>query len=324
MTAGPEGVQVHALGLCESPDVGPGTRVWAFAHVLPGARVGRDCNVCDHVFIENDVQLGDRVTVKSGVQLWDGLRVGDDVFIGPNATFANDPWPRSKRHLASYPRTVIEAGASIGAGAIVLPGLRIGRSAMVGAGAVVTRDVPPHAVVVGSPARVVRYESDGGPPPGAGMGPRPQPAGRRPVGIGAVDLLELPGFGDERGELVVVELETHVPFRVRRVFFVHGVPTKETRGEHAHLACHQLLVCTNGSVNILVDDGTRRAEVVLDRPTIALHVPPMVWASMYRFTADAVLTVFASDPYDAADYLRTYEAFLDALEALAARGAPPP
>jgi UDP-2-acetamido-3-amino-2,3-dideoxy-glucuronate N-acetyltransferase len=141
---------VHPQALCESPRVGRGTRVWAFAHVLPGARIGRDCNLGDCVFVENDVVVGDRVTVKNGVQLWDGVRLGDDVFVGPNATFTNDPFPKSEVRL----RTVVEAGASIGANATILPGLTIGRGAMVGAGAVVTKDVAPFALVLGNPARV--------------------------------------------------------------------------------------------------------------------------------------------------------------------------
>jgi UDP-2-acetamido-3-amino-2,3-dideoxy-glucuronate N-acetyltransferase len=146
---------VHPAGICESSLVGDGTRIWAFAHVLGGARLGEDCNVCDHVFIENDVVVGDRVTIKSGVQLWDGLRVGDDVFIGPNVTFTNDPFPRSKAYHAKVPVTQVETGASIGANATVLPGVTIGARAMVGAGSVVTRDVPAGAIVVGNPARVV-------------------------------------------------------------------------------------------------------------------------------------------------------------------------
>ena len=152
----------HPRALVESTEIGPGTRVWAFAHVLPGARIGRDCNICDHTFIENDVVIGDRVTVKCGVQLWDGLRIGDDVFIGPNATFTNDPSPRSKQHLDEVLETVLEKGCSIGANATLLPGITIGEGAMVGAGAVVTRSVPPNAVVVGNPARIVRYTDDSG------------------------------------------------------------------------------------------------------------------------------------------------------------------
>src|SRR5438046_5482838 len=148
---------VHPNALCESLQVGAGTRIWAFAHVLPGARIGSDCNVCDHVFIENDVVIGDRVTIKSGVQVWDGVRLEDDVFVGPNATFTNDRFPRSKHRPARFTPTLVCRNASIGANATILPGVTIGRDAMVGAGAVVTRSVPPHAIVAGNPARIVGY-----------------------------------------------------------------------------------------------------------------------------------------------------------------------
>ena len=156
----PPGVFVHPQALCESAAVGAGSRIWAFAHVLPGARIGADANVCDHVFIEDDVVVGDRVTVKCGVQLWNGLRVEDDVFIGPNATFMNDTHPRRKQHLAEHPRTTLRVGCSVGAKATLLPGITVGRGAMVGAGAVVTRDVPARAMVAGVPARTVRDVPD--------------------------------------------------------------------------------------------------------------------------------------------------------------------
>ncbi len=147
-----DGVFVHPHGLCESGTVGPGSRIWAFAHVLPGAVIGRDANICDFVFIEGGVALGDRVTVKCHVALWDGVRVGNDVFIGPSAVFANDRYPRSKRYVPSV-ATVLEDGCSIGAGAVLTPGVTVGTCALVGAGAVVTRDVPPFTLVVGNPAR---------------------------------------------------------------------------------------------------------------------------------------------------------------------------
>lgn len=148
---------IHQLADVASSEIGVNTKIWQFVVILAGARIGAECNICAHVFIESDVIVGDRVTVKSGVQLWNGLRVGDDVFIGPNATFTNDPYPRSKVYPDAFPTTVIEPGASIGAGAVILPGVNIGAGALVGAGAVVTRDVAPGSVVVGNPARHVRY-----------------------------------------------------------------------------------------------------------------------------------------------------------------------
>jgi UDP-2-acetamido-3-amino-2,3-dideoxy-glucuronate N-acetyltransferase len=145
-------VHPHAL-VDEGAAIGARTRVWAFAHVVKGASIGEDCNLCDHTFIEGKVVMGDRVTVKCGVYLWDGLEIADDVFIGPCATFTNDFRPRSKVYPPSYPVTKLNAGCSIGGNATILPGLTIGAWAMVAAGAVVTRDVPAHALVVGHPAR---------------------------------------------------------------------------------------------------------------------------------------------------------------------------
>jgi acetyltransferase-like isoleucine patch superfamily enzyme len=151
----PEPPFIHERALVESDTIGSGTRIWAFAHVMPGAVIGADCNLCDHTYVEGDVIIGDRVTIKSGVYLWDGLRVQDDVFIGPQATFTNDRLPRSKQPF-EHQVTTLRRGASIGAGAVILPGVTVGERAMVGAGAVVTKDVPDDVVVVGNPARVVR------------------------------------------------------------------------------------------------------------------------------------------------------------------------
>lgn len=142
------------MGECH---IGVKSKIWQFVVILPGAEIGSDCNICAHVLIEGDVVIGDRVTVKSGVQLWNGLRVGNDVFIGPNVTFTNDRYPRSKDYTAGFCITVIEDGASIGAGAVILPGVRVGSRAMVAAGAVVTRDVAPLSLVIGNPARHVRF-----------------------------------------------------------------------------------------------------------------------------------------------------------------------
>ena len=301
-------VFVHERGLCESEDVGSGTRIWAFAHVLEGARVGADCNICDGVFVEGGAVVGDRVTVKCGVQLWAGVELEDDVFVGPNATFTNDPLPRSRQWLEQHPRTVVRAGASIGANATILPGVEVGLGAMVGAGAVVTRSVPPHAVVVGSPARIKGYAESPTPEPRAAT---PVRTDRSTLGVSGVHVQKFSEFVDLRGTLTAGELPSEgVPFSPRRWFLVYDVPGREVRGEHAHRACHQFLICVSGRVSVAVDDGAQRSEVLLDGPTMGIYVPPLVWASQYRYEDGAVLLVFASHPYDPDDYIREYDAFL--------------
>jgi UDP-2-acetamido-3-amino-2,3-dideoxy-glucuronate N-acetyltransferase len=143
----------HSTAQVASSQIGDGTRIWAFVNILAGATIGRDCNICDRCFVENDVVVGDRVTVKCGVSLWDGVRLEDDVFVGPDVSFSNDPRPRSGVHLAEHPRTTVRTGASLGSGAVLLAGITVGSWAMVGAGSVVTRDVEDYALVYGNPAR---------------------------------------------------------------------------------------------------------------------------------------------------------------------------
>ena len=146
---------IHPLSDVQTDQIGEGTRIWQFAVVLKGAKIGRNCNVCAHTFIENDVVIGDNVTVKCGVQLWDGLRVGNNVFIGPNATFCNDKYPRSGNHDFKCLQTVIEDDVSIGANVTILPGVRLGKGCIIGAGAVITKDVVPGVTVVGNPAKEI-------------------------------------------------------------------------------------------------------------------------------------------------------------------------
>ncbi len=302
----------HPQSLCESDYVGLRTRIWAFAHVLPGARIGTDCNVCDHVFIENDVVIGDRVTIKCGVSIWDGLRIEDDVFVGPNATFTNDRFPRSKAFLSAYPQTTIRRGASLGANCTVLPGLTIGMRAMVGAGSVLTRDVPPHAIVVGNPARIVGYADISPQRHGRATLARPSKAERWPMklGVGGVSLQRLVRADDLRGSLVSGEVDDQLPFIPRRFFSVMEVPSKDVRGAHAHHRCEQFLVCQAGSVRVVVDDGHSREEVILDDPGLGLHLPAMTWGIQYGYTPEALLLVLASRPYEPDDYIRDYDEFL--------------
>jgi acetyltransferase-like isoleucine patch superfamily enzyme/dTDP-4-dehydrorhamnose 3,5-epimerase-like enzyme len=299
---------VHPQALCESRKVGARTRIWAFAHILPGARIGADCNICDHTFIENDVVVGDRVTVKCGVQLWDGVRIEDDVFIGPNVTFSNDHFPRSRKKPKTFLTTVVKQGASIGANATILPGLTIGRGAMVGAGAVIVESVPPYAVVAGNPARIVSY-CDAGAEVAA-------PASRAAVAapgrtrVKGVFVQALTDVADLRGNLIAGEIDQFLPFDIKRFFVVHGVSSRQIRGQHAHRKCHQFLVCVSGSCRVIADDGKHRQEFLLATPALGVYLPPKTWGVQYDYSADASLLVFASHAYDPADYVRDYDAFL--------------
>jgi acetyltransferase-like isoleucine patch superfamily enzyme len=308
----------HPNALVESTEIGEGTRIWAFVHVLPGARIGQECNVCDHVFIENEVLVGDRVTIKSGVQLWDGVELEDDVFVGPNVTFTNDRFPRSKRHLESYPRILVRKGASIGANATLLPGITVGQYAMVGAGSVVTRNVPPHAVVAGNPARIIRYVDDASSASASSGATKPQQQTPVDAPIASADAPGVPGVvlmnsrlvRDLRGNLSAREVGNGLPFVPQRTFLIFGVPTKEVRGEHAHRQCDQFLVCVQGSVRVLCDDGTHRQEFELNSIEQGLLLPAMVWGVQYHYSEDAILVVYASETYDPADYIRDYDVFL--------------
>ncbi len=279
--------------------------------ILPGAKIGSEGNICSHCLIENDVIIGDRVTIKSGVQLWDGIEIGHDVFIGPNVTFTNDKFPRSKIYPEKFLKTRIEDGASIGGGAVILPGITIGRGSMIGAGAVVTKSVPPFAIVTGSPARIVRYVESGSTlHRSTALQPSfPSEKASVRLGVGDVAVHRLKRIHDLRGDLSAGEFPIDIPFEPKRYFLVFKVPSKETRGEHAHRRCHQFLICVQGSCSVVVDDGSRRAEVVLDAPDKGIYLPPLIWGTQYNYSTDAVLLVFTSDYYDADDYIRNYSDF---------------
>ena len=148
---------IHPLADVKSPKIGQKTKIWQFSVVLQNAMIGENCNICAHTLIENDVVIGNNVTIKSGVYVWDGITLEDNVFIGPCVAFTNDKKPRSKQYPEKFPQTIVEMGASIGANATILPGIRIGQNALIGAGAVVTKDVPANAIVVGNPAIIKGY-----------------------------------------------------------------------------------------------------------------------------------------------------------------------
>jgi len=242
----------------------------------------------------------------------DDVPLEDDACVGPKATFTNDPFPRGHHR----PATVVQRGASIGANATILPRITIGTHAMAGAGAVVTREVSPQAIVVGNPAPVTDYAVRE--PPGTGrlesrMGIHHLPPSQRPqetVLTGGARLYDLPRIADERGNLTFAEIRQSLPFAAARYFLVFGVPNRRVRGEHAHRQLQQFLVCVHGRVAVRLFDGALSEEVCLDRPDLGLYVPPMLWTTQYKYSPDATLMVLASDIYREGDYIRDLDEFL--------------
>jgi UDP-2-acetamido-3-amino-2,3-dideoxy-glucuronate N-acetyltransferase len=301
---------IHPTADVQTFKIGRGTTIWQNCVILPNARIGENCNICAGVFVENDTQIGDGVTIKNGVQIWDGLRIGNAAFVGPNVTFTNDRFPRSRQYPALFLETIVGVGASIGANSTILPGVRIGDGAMIGAGSVVTSDVPSNAIVVGNPAKIVGYDGaehfvETKTTAGASGNCNPEE-----LNVGGCRFFRLPSSEDMRGSLSVVEVGEHLPFVPKRCFWIFDVPTGEVRGEHAHKILHQYLICVSGSVNVILDDGASRAEVILNNPSKGLHIPPGVWASQYKYSETSVLLVLASEKYDSEDYIRDYEEFL--------------
>jgi len=301
---------IHETAEVHSVNIGENTRVWQSVVILSNAVIGSDCNICSHCLIENDVVIGDGVTVKSGVQLWDGVRIEDDVFIGPNVTFTNDKRPRSRQRLDSFTVTKVSKGASIGGNATLLPGVTIGAHAMIGAGAVVTRDVPDRATVVGNPAKIIGYvDTDE-----VQLSEIEVAISVGQSKVKGVFLMRLNSVRDLRGDLSSIEWERELPFIPKRNFFVYGVPDGRVRGEHAHYTCHEFLVCIKGSVSVIVDDGTNREEYLLNDPSVGLYFPPMTWTIQYKYSSDAVLFVLASHVYDSDDYIRDFDEYLASLK----------
>lgn len=245
------------------------------AHLMPGAYVGPD------------------------------VMVQDSVLIGPNAAVLG-------AGEGGGSPTIIMAGAEVGANATVLGSVTVGFRARVAPGSVVTRTVPPLAIVAGNPAHITGYvETSSGMALSTSNASQRVQSGKEATGVRGVTLHGFRMVVDMRGNLTVGEFEKEVPFTPRRYFLVLDVPSAETRGEHAHLRCKQFLIAVRGTVNVVADDGTAREEFVLDTPHTGLYVPEMTWCIQYRYSAEAVLLVFASEWYDANDYVRDYADFLE-------------
>jgi acetyltransferase-like isoleucine patch superfamily enzyme/dTDP-4-dehydrorhamnose 3,5-epimerase-like enzyme len=298
---------IHPKADVSCPNIDKTTNIWQFCVIFKNAVIGKECNICANCLIENDVIIGDRVTIKSGVQLWDGCRVEDDVFIGPNVTFTNDPYPKSKAYQQKVPLTTIKKGASIGANATILPGIDIGEHSLIGAGAVVTNNVPPYAKVYGNPARIHGYI-------GADDNllldnHNSHSLSSKNIDVSGVEICPFNFASDMRGDLIAAEYKNQIPFEIKRFFSVFNVPNQKVRGQHAHKECHQLLVALKGSLNVIADDGSKRCEITLNTPNHGLWLKPGVWGIQYKYSEDAVLLVLASHEYDADDYIRDYNEF---------------
>jgi UDP-2-acetamido-3-amino-2,3-dideoxy-glucuronate N-acetyltransferase len=303
---------IHDLSDVQSNKIGANTKIWQFTTVLKDAEIGSDCNICSNCFVENDVRIGNRVTIKNGVSVWDGVHLHDDVFVGPNVAFTNDYFPRSKMFPGKFLRTNIFKNASIGAGAVVLPGINVGANSMIGAGSVVTRNVPENAIVAGNPAKIIGYvDAHKDILRQSAFGAKKNISNSvEKSNISGVTMHKFPIISDIRGSLTVGEFNRQVPFIPKRYFMVFDVPSQETRGEHAHKLCHQFLICLKGTCSVVADDGVNREEFDLNSPDVGLYLKPLVWGTQYKYSADCVLLVFASDYYDADDYIRNYQEFL--------------
>ncbi|KPF50052.1 hypothetical protein D621_13700 [beta proteobacterium AAP51] len=251
--------------------------------------------------------IGEHCVVEAGARIGAKAQVGAGSRIGPNAVL--------EAGEDGQPAAVLGERVRVGASATVLAGVTVAAQAVVRAGAVVTRSVPPRAIVDGNPATIVGYvetESVGRNPTGLAVSAA---RGVEPTQVRGVTLHRLPVIPDLRGNLTVGEFAKDIPFVPERYFMVFGVPNREVRGEHAHHECHQFLICVRGSCTVVADDGERRVEVLLDAPEKGLYLPPMTWGIQYKYTSDAVLLVFASHYYDAADYIRDYAQYLELVAA---------
>lgn len=294
---------VHDRALIdEGVSLGDGCRVGAFARVEQGAVVGSETTVGDHCLVARGATLGANVTVMAGARVLDSTRVEDGVVIGPNAVVGVSTHgaerPAIVRSLAQVlSNAVVDAGVTIGTGARVMPNAHV------------TQSVPATAIVAGAPAAIEGYVDAIAPGQAAIRVSRIEPA-RHVLPVNRAALLPVATVEDLRGRIAVTEFGDDLPFQPRRVFFVTNVPNRNVRGEHAHRTLEQFLICVSGESHVLVDDGSTRVEVILDAPSMGLHLPPMTWSVQYKHAPGTVMAVLASDRYDPADYIRDYDEFL--------------
>lgn len=283
-----------------------GTKVHATSHLGAGVRLGKNVEIGPFSFLDGAISIGDGVRLCGGVAFDGMLTIGSHCHIEPGVAVT-----RGEGNSGSAAPVVIEEGVFVGAGSILFAGVRVGMGARIAAGTVVTRDVPPYALVSGNPAVIDGYAQS----EAHGLIPAVKKLAQRAVGVHpcsvrGVTVHKLRRHEDLRGALCAGEFPREIPFAPKRYFLVFDVPSSETRGEHAHRICEQYLVCVSGSIAVVVDDGEHREEIVLSDPTQGLYIPPGVWGIQYKFSSDSVLLVFASHEYDPDDYIRNYSEFL--------------
>ncbi len=264
--------------------------------------------------VDDRAELAFDCVVKSGAHICAGVTLERGTYVGANVAFVELPG------AAQGAPTRVKAEAWIGPNATIHAGLTIGARAVVRPGAVVTRSVPPAAIVEGNPASIVGYvgATDHVAAPVLQAGAPAQRPAVQQTPVKGVTLHHFALIPDLRGNLTVGEFDRQVPFKPLRYFLVFGVPNREIRGEHAHHKCHQFLICVRGNCAVVADDGVNKIEVPLEGPDRGLYLPPLTWGVQYKYSADAMLMVFASDYYDAADYIREYDEFQTVVSALAA------
>lgn len=274
-----------------------------------GASVCETARLGDYVVVYAGARVAEGAEVQGMTQLWGGALIGERAVIGPGVTL--------ERSIDGVDCAIIlEEDCSIGAGATLLTGVRIGQGARVEPGSMVGQDVPAYAIVAGIPARITGYVEKLTQAYQADYYHHanfPSLPATVALGVGGVTLHRFKYVQDPRGDLSAGEFLKDLPFQPKRYFLVLNVPSDKTRGEHAHRRCHQFLICVKGSCAVMVDDGHTRCEVVLNAADMGIYLPPMTWGVQYKYSSDAVLLVFASEYYEAADYIRDYREFAEML-----------
>ena len=268
------------------------------AHVGPGADIAPDAAVGPNCVLRGEISIGARTTLGPSVSLAGAVVIAADCRIDAGVTTTEG------LSGAGGARLVLGAGVQVGAGSVLTLGLEIGAGARIEAGSIVTRAVPAHAIVAGDPAVVVGFVTTEPPPTFTDGNVIHSRA------VAGVSFHRFPVVREPRGSLIFSEFGMEVPFVPKRYFMVHDVPPHQLRGTHARETCGELLVCVAGSINAVVDDGLSREEYVLDRPHLGLYIPPLVWATQYKHTPDAILMVFATHHYEADDYIVDYDGFV--------------